>query len=134
MTHTPETAARKIVADLKGTWHRKHGMVRCPAHADKTASLSVTPGRKAVLFHCFAGCTQDEIISALRDQRINPAIDAPSSAPEAPARDLTPLAEDIWTRAMPIAGTPAQLYADGRGIGHTTIARYSPSVMTYERV
>lgn len=133
MTHTPETAARKIVADLKGTWHHKHGMVRCPAHADKKASLSVTPGRKAVLFHCFAGCTQDEIIAALREQRINPAIAASSSAaPEAP-RDLTPLAQEIWSFAMPLAGTPAQLYNERRGIGHSTIGRYSPSVMTYER-
>lgn len=132
MTHTPETAARKIVADLKGTWHRKHGMVRCPAHADKKASLSVTPGRTAVLFHCFAGCTQDQIISALRDQRLNPVVDGPSSTPDTDPRDLTPLAEDIWNRALPIAGTPAQLYVDGRGIGHTKVARYSPRVMTYE--
>ncbi len=39
---------------------------RCPAHDDSDPSLSLTPGNNGkVLFHCFAGCTYEEIISHL---------------------------------------------------------------------
>lgn len=41
-------------------------MARCPAHADRTASLSIKccdDGR--VLLHCFAGCTPDAILGAV---------------------------------------------------------------------
>lgn len=132
MIHTPETAARKIVRDLKGTWHRTHGMVRCPAHKDDRASLSITPGRRAVLFHCFAGCTRDAVIAGLRDLRLNPLVGAIGGTVAPPSRDLTPLVESIWTTAVPVAGTAAQLYLDRRGIGHSSVGRYTPGAMTYE--
>jgi hypothetical protein len=132
MMQTPETAARQIVHDLKGTWHRKHGMVRCPAHNDGRASLSITPGRTAVLYHCFAGCTREAIMAALRELRINPPIDAPNNAHPSVQRDLTPLVNDIWSLARPTIDTPAQRYLDHRGIGHSSAGRYSPSVVTYE--
>lgn len=37
---------------------------RCPAHNDKQASLTITKGRKCTLFHCHAGCTLEDILSA----------------------------------------------------------------------
>ncbi len=41
----------------------------CPAHADKNPSLSIDEGPNGkVLLHCHAGCTQDEVIDALRDR------------------------------------------------------------------
>src|SRR5690242_7748325 len=41
---------------------------RCPAHPDVNPSLSIreTDGGR-LLFHCFAGCGQNEILSALRE-------------------------------------------------------------------
>jgi hypothetical protein len=45
----------------KGRW-----LARCPAHADKSPSLSIketSDGR--VLVHCFAGCGALDVISAL---------------------------------------------------------------------
>lgn len=36
----------------------------CPAHSDKQASLTITKGRKCTLFHCHAGCTLEDILSA----------------------------------------------------------------------
>lgn len=36
----------------------------CPAHRDKQASLTVTKGKKCTLFHCHAGCTLEDILSA----------------------------------------------------------------------
>jgi hypothetical protein len=41
-------------------------LVRCPAHDDRKASLSVTEGADGrVLLKCFAGCTTDAIVAAL---------------------------------------------------------------------
>lgn len=39
-----EARARKIVEALGGTWSRSRGMCCCPAHADRTPSLSITLG------------------------------------------------------------------------------------------
>ena len=44
-----------------GEWKAK-----CPAHDGKTQSLSVSEGDKgAVLFHCFSGCTFEDVLRAL---------------------------------------------------------------------
>lgn len=40
-------------------------VARCPAHEDKSPSLSVTLGRKWIVYHCFAGCDRDAIRRAL---------------------------------------------------------------------
>ena len=37
----------------------------CPAHDDRNPSLSITQGKDKLLVHCFAGCTQAEVIDAL---------------------------------------------------------------------
>jgi len=44
---------------------RGRGIVKCPAHADRIASLSwklADDGR--ILLHCFVGCTFGEIVAA----------------------------------------------------------------------
>lgn len=38
---------------------------RCPAHADRTASLSVSQGEHGVVAHCFAGCQVDDVLGAI---------------------------------------------------------------------
>ena len=44
----------------------KGWMARCPAHEDKTASLSIGEGDDSrVLLRCFAGCSAEEIVAAL---------------------------------------------------------------------
>jgi hypothetical protein len=41
-------------------------MARCPAHEDRSASLSIGEGRDGrALFHCFAGCTTASVLAAL---------------------------------------------------------------------
>lgn len=43
-------------------------MARCPAHDDHTPSLSVRDGKNGrVLVHCFAGCDQRDVITALSE-------------------------------------------------------------------
>jgi hypothetical protein len=39
---------------------------RCPAHQDRSPSLSVSEGRDGqALVHCFAGCTAEDVVGAL---------------------------------------------------------------------
>ena len=66
------TTAYEIIADLEGRLEKckRTGdklMARCPAHEDKTPSLSVTIGDTGdrVVMHCFTGCTADSVLDAL---------------------------------------------------------------------
>src|SRR3546814_10088670 len=52
-------------------WRGSFGMVCCPAHNDRNPLLQVTPGKKAVLFKCWAGCSQEAVWSALNSRKIN---------------------------------------------------------------
>ena len=40
-------------------------MAKCPAHKDKTASLSIKEDADRVLLHCFAGCGANEVLNAV---------------------------------------------------------------------
>jgi len=40
--------------------------LHCPAHDDAHPSLSLTVTDDTVLLHCWAGCSQDAVIAALR--------------------------------------------------------------------
>ncbi len=52
------------------TARRGFGFVHCPGHPDEHPSLSIdTRGRK-VLFRCWAGCAQAEVVQALRERRL----------------------------------------------------------------
>jgi hypothetical protein len=44
----------------KGKW-----MAKCPAHREKTASLSITQMAYGIRLHCFAGCSQKSVLDAL---------------------------------------------------------------------
>lgn len=38
---------------------------RCPAHADKSPSLSIGESNTRILVHCFSGCEPEEIVTVL---------------------------------------------------------------------
>ena len=65
--------AEAIAEALNGRRSGKGWMARCPAHPDTTPSLSIneTPAGK-VLVKCFAGCSQAEVIAALRRRGLWP--------------------------------------------------------------
>jgi hypothetical protein len=132
MATTPTQAAKDLVSKLKGTWHGAYGKACCPAHADRSPSLSITPGDKAVLFHCFAGCSQAEIIDALRRLGDLPKPTERDTSPATRA-DRAQLCRDLWNVARPLTGTPAQKYLDARAIGHSKIGKYAPAAVTIEK-
>ena len=126
------TTAHDILADL----HAKLGKskrtgdkltARCPAHADKTPSLSAKIGDNGdcVVMHCFTGCTTEEVVAALgltmRDLfatdnawRSHEARDITDDA-NAAKREASPLPRDtpgrvrMWIEALTDADLDAQL-------------------------
>ena len=118
--HQLERRARTIVESLQGRWSRGKGMCCCPAHDDRTPSLSVTLGRKAILFHCFAGCSNEEVIAALDRQGVRSCDLFDSSgavaADRPEKRAFNSNARRLWHSATAISGSSAEGYLAQRGI------------------
>ena len=118
--HQLERRARTIVESLQGRWSRGKGMCCCPAHDDRTPSLSVTLGRKAILFHCFAGCSNEEVIAALDRQGVRSCDLFDSSgavaADRPEKRAFNSNARRLWHSATAISDSPAEGYLALRGI------------------
>jgi 5S rRNA maturation endonuclease (ribonuclease M5) len=53
--------------------HKPNGLVHCPGHADSTPSLSVTERGERILVKDFGGCSQDRVISALKEKGLWPS-------------------------------------------------------------
>lgn len=115
-----EARARKIVEALGGTWSRSRGMCCCPAHADRTPSLSITLGKRAILVHCFAGCANEAVIEGMAKLgvRISDLFDGPggghASEPRKEVADRNALR--LWREAAILASSPAARYLSARGI------------------
>jgi hypothetical protein len=119
-THQLERRARAIVESLKGTWRQGRGMCCCPAHDDRTPSLSVTLGRKAILFHCFAGCSNEDVIAALdrhgvRSRELFDGSGA-GTADRQNQGDFSPNARRLWHSASAISDSPVERYLAQRGL------------------
>ena len=57
----------ELLLRLKGVRTVRNGWIaRCPAHEDRSPSLSICQGEQArTLLHCFAGCTLEAICTTL---------------------------------------------------------------------
>ena len=123
--------AHDILAELHGKLGKSKRtgdklMARCPAHDDKTPSLSVTIGDKdCVILKCFAGCTTEDVVAALgwkmRDLfatgdawRSHEARDI-GDEKDAAKREASPLPRDtpgkvrLWIEALTDADLDGQL-------------------------
>lgn len=127
-----EAQGREIVERLGGEWQRRGGMCRCPAHDDHTPSLSIRPGERRLLFHCFAGCETSKVIRALSAlQLIGPDAgaggDETGRSPADPDRRNRGAAARLWAAAHPIARSPAETYLRGRRLTlEVSDLRYHP--------
>jgi len=87
--------AEAILARLKSVRRNGSGwMSRCPAHLDKSPSLSVRNGSGRVLMHCFAGCTIEAICEAL-NIRLNDLFNEPCAVRKREPRVLREAQEAI---------------------------------------
>jgi hypothetical protein len=96
-------------------------MARCPAHDDRTPSLSVSLGQKAILFHCFAGCDQQSVLAALAREGFEaPALFSGPTTTDLPeptsTRKPSTAALRIWREAQALRASPAKAYLESRGI------------------
>lgn len=125
-----ETAAARIVKKLGGAWRSSGGMCHCPAHDDRTPSLSVRVGDRSLLFKCFAGCTGLEVLRAIRRLNLDVPVDEEAVVQPLRERDivLAERARIIWREAGPMIGTPAEAYLAARGI-----TRPSPALRFHPR-
>ena len=93
-------------------------MACCPAHDDKTPSLSITEISDGVLCHCHAGCAYKDVISelGLADHRSS-------------TKPNESYAQQIWHDSYPITGTLVERYLINRGLSNVTSAalRYHKS-------
>jgi putative DNA primase/helicase len=116
-------SAITIATALRGRRDGIGWMARCPAHEDRTPSLSIRDSDEGkVLVHCFAGCEQERVIAALRSRGIWGETGQSSgfrhSAPR-PGRDDSKRTEEalaIWHSAAPAKGTPVEVYLASRGL------------------
>jgi putative DNA primase/helicase len=106
-----------------GSW-----TARCPAHDDRTPSLSIRDSdRGKVLVHCHAGCDQRDVIVALKEQGLW-SDHGPRSLSQVARRMPVKRQQDqddarrseaafaIWQFAKPAQGTPVETYLTSRGI------------------
>ena len=112
------------IARMLGGKQRGHGwLCHCPCHDDEHPSLSIRQIDKTVLFHCFAGCSFEEITGALRSRGLygqtggsrnrhlamhrRPQMETVEREEDAEAEGE---ALELWLRAKPLAGTLAERY------------------------
>ena len=127
-----EDQGRSIVEGLGGKWSNGTGMCRCPAHDDRSPSLSVRIGDRSLLFHCFSGCDTRDVLRALRHGGTvgrGGVLNTDEAVEPVEPGNLVPIIERLWTAASPIRGTPAADYLESRGIvSHSAQLRYHPHV------
>jgi len=99
-----------IVAGLRGTWHGGYAMVRCPAHADGKPSLSLRQGDRGILVHCFAGCTNEDVLRELRTVSRIRGAPPPNYRPDAGTGNV----DRLWEQGVAIRGTLAERYLQAR--------------------
>jgi len=120
-SHQLAETAKRICESRGGKWSGTKGMACCPAHDDRTPSLGVSLGRQAILFHCFAGCDQQSVLSALAREGFEATAlfsgSANTDGPEpASTRKPSAAALRIWRDAQPLRASPAKAYLESRGI------------------
>jgi len=101
-------------------------IARCPAHEDRTPSLSLTDtGDGLVLWHCHANCSQRDVRDALVAKGLwprpgdagEPVRRVKPNPPPKPARsDRGDLVPRLWRESVDPRGTLAEQYLRGRGL------------------
>jgi hypothetical protein len=84
------TLAESIGRALDGRKCGSQWVARCPAHEDRSPSLSITERNGKVLVCCHAGCSQTDVIAALRARGLWPAAETKTV--------LTPQEKQDWIR------------------------------------
>jgi phage/plasmid primase-like uncharacterized protein len=131
------TNASAIAKALKGHRAGAGWSCRCPAHNDRSPSLSVSDGEGGkLLVHCHSGCDPRDVLAALRRLYL---LDDGQRQTEQPRhhhdidgqRKRMAQAREIWRRCQPAKGTPVQAYLESRGFTGEIppTLRYHPNLL-----
>jgi len=123
--------AESIARALGGRKVGQGWTARCPAHDDRSPSLSIRDAGGKVLVRCHAGCDQHDVIAALRERGLwadkkparwrNPRR-RPVKAERPDRHDLerSAIAISIWQAAVPAEDTLVAAYLASRGLNLPT--------------
>ena len=127
--HIIYSGAKSIAQALGGRKAGNGWSARCPAHDDRTPSLSLRDtGDGRVLVHCHAGCHKDEVIGKLKASGLwkhnNPCLSqyaasrcvTNSSELDGEYIKRTEVALSVWQAAKPADGTLIETYLKSRGV------------------
>lgn len=119
--------AAELVAMLEGVRQSGEGwMAKCPAHEDRSASLSVAAGSDGrILLHCFAECSAYEIVGALGlelSDLFPPKIDTFAGSSRPPKHNPADLLRVIALESAVVA-CAAHVLANGGGLSAKDYAR-----------
>lgn len=111
---TPRVDAQTIAQALTGGKKKGAGWVACcPAHDDKSPSLSITDGDSGPVWNCLTGCTKTQVTAALRARGIwgqwqdKPIRTQARHTSPTPAPTAKPAPTSDWAPMVPPpAGTP----------------------------
>jgi hypothetical protein len=115
------STARAIAKALKGRKSGRGYVVRCPAHDDRSPSLSLRDGPDGLIVHCFTGCEPRDVYEALRAQGllekgVVSTFNRRGSDHDDDDFARTAKALKLWGAAEPIGGTLAAKYLTRRGV------------------
>jgi len=95
--------AREVAARLERVRHLRSGnySARCPAHLDRSPSLTFRDGARGVVMRCWAGCELEAIAHAL-NLHVSDLFFEPRRRPARPARPPRPQDEWrwVWTNTL----------------------------------
>ena len=117
-----EIRARLACTSLRCSCHSRQGNTHCPSHDDRNPSLNISEKMGTILFHCFAGCPQADVLSALGFHGAAPGATAGLAKVAKAANgvgsseDLSNFARAIWASSVSAAGTLVERYLRARGI------------------
>jgi hypothetical protein len=136
MRNVPVNSERVLEA-LGAKRHGQGWLACCPSHSDHNPSLSIVERNGKILVKCWAGCSQNEVIGALKTQGLweggrngfGAELTTRRKGTFEPKKDpMQP-----WRRASPdTSGTPVDRYLRSRGIELTDeegrSLRFSPAL------
>ena len=121
--------AADLARALGGQRNARGWRACCPAHDDRTPSLSIADGAEGrILLTCFAGCSWSAIKSALEARSLWPEreVSTPRSprawkisqdrSPRVPEPDKLRILERVWRNATPGIGTVVEIYLRSRSL------------------
>jgi len=103
---------------------RRGWLCCCVGHDDRSPSMELVRGQRAILVKCYAGCDPRNLIDELRSRGFDMGRGnkrgEPRVAPVAPALDVedrgVALARAVWAESVSARGSPVEYYLAGRGL------------------